>query len=164
MTIATFDFSFPGLVRAGSCFLTIKAEPSRQPFVVCSQKLNYRGTSITNAVEIIAEKLSREILDGSIGSSGEERKVVDALKRCWAPSSSSRRGLRDFYGKSGARWIEHYPADPSFGGKDTFSEVEFDADDAPKWGQTCNAMAARRSFDAELIDKVLDVTRTGRTK
>lgn len=155
MAIASFDFKFQGFVGQGNCYLTIDSgQKKSRPSVVCSQKRNYTGTSITNALEDIARKLYVEVAQDRIKTTGRgQRDVLDALRSFW--SERKPTGLRTLYGTSGVRWIEHYPPGTGLALGDSFREVVFDAEDSPLWMSTFNAKLAEVEFGAELIQQAM---------
>lgn len=156
MTIATFDFEFPGYVATGRCDLTIDTDPQGgQPSVVCSQKRNYTGTSITNALEEIALKLYVDVAEKRLETpEPEQSKVVSELKKFWKKHKPN--GLRDAYGSSAVRWIEHYPAGTGLVSGDTFREVVFDSEDSPLWLPSLDATSAKQQFGTKLIAKAME--------
>ena len=159
MTIASFDFRFPGFVGEGRCDLTIDTgPPNGRPVVVCSQKRNYSGTSITNALEDIARKLYVDVAKGGIETGGaNQSEVVQSLRAFW----KNRRplGLRTLYGRDAVRWVEHYPAGTGIGNGDSFREVLFDGEDSPLWQSPLNLGMAEARFGKDLINRVMQVTK-----
>lgn len=161
MAIASFDFSFPGFVAEGRCDLTIDTDASGgRPSVVCSQKRNYSGTSITNALEDIAHKLYVDVARGRLATqSPEQLKVVQGLRAFW--KKCKPEGLRAIYGPRAVRWIEHYPAGTGLGSNDSFREVLFDGSDSPLWQSSLNAAMAEAKFGAALIQAAMRFTKGG---
>lgn len=161
MAIASFDFRFPGFVGEGRCDLTIDtALLDGRPTVVCSQKRNYSGTSITNALEDIAKKLYVDVAKGGLDTDGAgQQEVVQSLRAFW--KRRKPLGLRALYGREAVRWVEHYPAGTGLGSGDSFREVLFDGEDSPLWQPQLNLAMAESRFGKALIEQVVRVTRGG---
>lgn len=156
MTISSFAFTFRGFSGDGHCHLTIRtASRGARPTVVCSQKRNYSGTSITNGLERIARKLYQDVALRRLSEQQPRlKKTEDELRAAWKNRPQPVR-LQDLYGRSGARWIEHYPAGTGMANGESFREVLFDAEDAPLWQATLDLDGAVKEFGADLVDAVL---------
>jgi hypothetical protein len=164
MTIASFDFKFPGFVDTGSCYLTVDSGTKKgRPSVVCSQKKHYTGTSITNALEDIARKFYEEVARDTLKTPKEShRAVVDALRTYWRKHRPT--GLHSAFGSEAVRWIEHYPAGTGLASGDTFREVLFDAEDSPLWQPSFNAVKAESQFGTALVQEAMRAVSSRRPK
>lgn len=153
MTIISFDFEFEGITGKGSCVLTIEStDLSGRPSIVCSQQRGYTGTSITNGLERIARRLYHEVALRELGLRDERLKSVQSDLRNFWKNTPRPPKLHTLYGKSGARWIEHYPAGTGLTSADSFREVLFDVRDSPIWKSTHNLAEAKKYFGEQLIE------------
>lgn len=126
-------FKFPGFGSQGTCFLRARVRQSGV-VVLCSQLLEYYGTSVTNATE--------QILVAAI-----ERLQEDVgLNQLVAPKPWWRlRADRDeFIGQIVRRmvWVEHYPAGAGLDPAGSLALVAFDSSLHPVWNYVSKKVAA----------------------
>lgn len=137
-------FRFPGFGSEGTCFLRVWVRPSGL-VVLCSQLLEYYGTSVTNAVEQILvaaiERLQEDV--------GLDHLV--APRRWWR----FRADHEDFISQVVRRtvWIEHYPPGAGLHPAGSFAFVAFDSDLHPVWNYVSKETAAGEcGVDAALLE------------
>nr|WP_163502606.1 hypothetical protein [Halomonas socia] len=112
----------------GRCHIRLAKAGKDKPFVIiCSQYKNYYGTSITNAVELIAEKLFYEIANGRVegvsfdfelpiheqwhaDTNGFDKLLAKALPRKYHHRFKDRLlDILKIFNQ--IVWVEHYPKD-----------------------------------------------------
>lgn len=136
---------------AGRCQIRLARPQNNKPLViVCSQYKNYHGTSVTNALEIIAETLFYQIANDNIeGVSFEtpipiyeewhaDVNVFDKLLARVHPTkygarfSTRRLNIPEIFAR--IVWIENYPTDvKTFSFEKHVSVVTLDASGRPTW-------------------------------
>lgn len=162
MTIISFDFEFEGITGKGACVLTIASSDAMgRPSVVCSQKRGYTGTSITNGLERITRRLYHEVALRELEQRDQRLKQVQSnLRNFWRDTPRPPK-LHTLYGKSGVRWIEHYPNGTGLTSSDSFREVLFDFRDSPLWRPPYSLSDAKKRFGDELIDSAFNFFKQG---
>lgn len=145
-------FKFVGFHGSdGRCHIRlVKASKDKPLVIICSQYKNYYGTSVTNALELIAEKLFYEIANGRIeGVSFDfdlpvyekwhaDTNSFDKLLTKALPNKYRHRFkdrlldiLKIF---DQIVWIEHYPKDVGLlQDTATVSIVRLDENGSPNW-------------------------------
>lgn len=145
-------FKFVGFHGSdGRCHIRVAKKSKDKPLViVCSQYKNYYGTSVTNALELIAEKLFYEIANGRIeGVSFDfeipiyeqwhfdanrfDKFLTKALPRKYHHRFKDRLlDILTIFNK--IVWIEHYPKDVGLlQDSATASIVRLDENGSPHW-------------------------------
>lgn len=156
----SFDYQFPGFGGCDSvCRLTLGFTESDQPAIVCSQKIGSVGTSITNAVEIIANNFIIDLMSGkrfAVPRETDENRVLEKfhsmLMDAWKNALKKQElSLEDFFKESGLHWVEHYPAGTGILGVDTFTEVTFISGNRPEWDTALNSESARETFGMTIV-------------
>jgi hypothetical protein len=164
----SFDFKFPGIGGEGICGITIGTAGGDDPemrgyVIVCSQKRDYRGVSVTNALETIAAKLFKDLWTNQLEMTNAEgdEKMRFALLGTWIKKlkSKSNRSLGDIYKRNTAVWVEHYPAGTGITSDDSFMEVWFDPEGYPTWLSAQKASQAHRKFGAGVITAAISYSR-----
>ncbi|MDY4366977.1 hypothetical protein SNR26_04075 [Pectobacterium brasiliense] len=145
-------FRFTGFHGSrGRCHIRlVRADHDKPLVIICSQYINYYGTSVTNAVEIIAEKLFYDIANKRI--EGNDISYPLSIYRGWDSDinffdklislifprkyksrfSSLRLDLVESFSK--IIWIENYPETFSkFSEKKHLAIVKIDSDGYPHW-------------------------------
>ncbi|MBN3104381.1 hypothetical protein [Pectobacterium brasiliense] len=145
-------FRFTGFHGSrGRCHIRlVRADHDKPLVIICSQYINYYGTSVTNAVEIIAEKLFYDIANKRI--EGNDISYPLSIHRWWDSDvnlfdklislifpqkyksrfSSLRLDLVESFSK--ITWVENYPeAFSKFSGKKHLAIVKIDNDGCPHW-------------------------------
>jgi hypothetical protein len=117
-------FEFPGIDSKGHCFIRAWICPGRL-VVLCSQLIDYQGTSITNAFEQIAERVI-QVLDKDVG-----------LARClppipwWQFWRNRNVAFSEVFPKT--VWIDHYPAGQGINPQGSYQLVRLDDRYDPHW-------------------------------
>ncbi|MDE1233236.1 hypothetical protein [Vibrio aestuarianus] len=137
-------FNFPGFHEEGVCNIRILQKKGEKPTVICSQLSSYYGTSITNAVERIAEELINKYWD-------YEKHQFDVEKRNNVSSievSMCQKILSTFKRKEKSKnnnwveamqeivWVEHYQEGTGIGKSDTYVVVSFSDLGEPNWSRS----------------------------
>lgn len=137
-------FEFPGFGSQGTCFLRARVRPSGV-VVLCSQLLEYYGTSVTNAAEQILvaaiERLQEDV--------GLDHLV--AVKPWWR----LRTDHDEFIGQVVRRmvWVEHYPPGTWLDPAGSLALVAFDSSLHPVWNYVSKkAAAAECGVEAEFFE------------
>ncbi len=146
-------FKFPGFGSEGTCFLRVWVRPSGL-VVLCSQLLDYYGTSVTNAVEQILVK-AIERLQEEVGLDH-----LAAPKRWWQ-FRADHKGFISQVVRSTV-WIEHYPPGAGLHPEGSFALVAFDNSLHPVWNYVsketaaseCGVDAAHLKIDTQLLKYV----------
>lgn len=164
----SFDFNFPGIRSEGLCSITIGTakggDPSIEGYViVCSQKKNYSGVSITNALETIAAQLFKNVWENQLTPLkpiGDER-ILHGLLGTWLKELryKNKRSLGDIYRRERVVWVEHYPTGTGILPGDSFTEVRFDPDGYPTWLPSRQTAQAQRTFGNAVIKSAVDYSR-----
>jgi hypothetical protein len=160
MSTLSFNFKFNGFVGAGRCGITIGTNPDTQQYViVCSQKRYYHGTSVTNALEIIATDLANGVISNRLAmkEAQGDKSILDGIRTKWMSKGKSRKvlTLSDLYSKELALWIEHYPANTGMFPGDRFTQVVFDEANNPSWLAGKNTEKAVKAFGAEVVQAAI---------
>jgi hypothetical protein len=118
VTFESARFEFSGFGSPGYCY--IKALVRLDSIVVlCSQLVGYHGTSVTNGLEDIRDRLIDELRSsGKLGNFQGVSRLTPSI----FPFNVYER----------MAWIEHYPAGTSLGGDPSYAYVRF-ADGSPAW-------------------------------
>lgn len=126
-------FSFPGFGSEGKCYL--KARISSEGIVIiCSQLLNYNGTSVTNAVDqILLIAINR--LQQEVGLNH----LVDA-KPWWRLFSDRGKFIEQVVKRTA--WVEYYPPGTGLADNGSFALVAFDNNLNPIWNYVSEDVAA----------------------
>ena len=101
-------FRFPGFMSEGRCFLRV-IENNKKYIFICAQLKDYYGTSITNAIEQIAQKAAKMVLPHKINP----RELIKFIRK--------------------AIWIEHYPSGTGLVTNSSYAIVSFDENLNPSW-------------------------------
>jgi len=126
-------FKFPGFGSTGTCFLRVRIRPHGM-VVLCSQLLDYHGTSITNAVEkIFVEAVAQ--LEEEVGLN-----ILVEASPWWKFGKKRRDAFSQIVRKT--VWIEHYPPDAGLDPKGSFALVAFDSALHPVWNYVSAAEAS----------------------
>lgn len=135
----------------GRCHIRlIRAARDKPMVIVCSQYMSYYGTSVTNAVEIIAEKLFYDIVNERI--EGEKINFPFSIYRHWHSDANFFDKFLSFLFPSKYRtrfsslkinivesfskiiWVENYPEKFSvYSNRKHISIVEMGRDGYPRW-------------------------------
>ena len=140
-------FGFHG--SDGRCHIKIaQSSPEKPIVIVCTQYKNYYGTSVTNALEIISEKLFYEIINRRI--EGVQFNFNPPIYNKWHDDVNSfDRVLTKYFPEKYTNrfqdklldipktfnniiWLERYPNDIGLG-HDTLSEVTLNSEGRPNW-------------------------------
>jgi hypothetical protein len=126
-------FKFAGFGSQGTCFLRARVRPSGI-VVLCSQLLQYYGTSVTNAAE--------QILVAAIDQLQEDVGLDHLItaKPWWRP----RADHDEFIGQIVHRtaWVEYYPPGTGLDPSGSFALVAFDSELHPVWNYVSKKVAA----------------------
>lgn len=135
----------------GRCHIRIlQSSPEKPIVIVCTQYRNYYGTSVTNALEIISEKLFYEIVNGRI--EGVQFNFEPSTYHEWHPDVNSfDRVLTKYFPMKYAKrfqehllnipdtfnkiiWIERYPRNVGLiYSQETLSRVTLNSEGRPNW-------------------------------
>lgn len=137
-------FEFPGFGSQGTCFLRARIRPSGM-VILCSQLLNYHGTSITNATEQILlsaiDRLNKDV--------GLER--LYPPKPWWQIWRNHNIVVEHVVRRT--MWVEHYPAGTGLLDNESFALVAFDSNLHPIWNYVSKEEAAREcGVEAEFLE------------
>lgn len=126
-------FEFQGFGSLGHCFLrvrgTLQADRKRLDLVfLCIQLKNYRGTSVTNAIEEIFSRAIDQL----------PKNVSDPAIRRLLP----KRGKSLAEARRNIRWVEHYPPGVGIDPSGSYALVAFDAAFNPTWNYVTVQRAA----------------------
>lgn len=126
-------FKFAGFGSQGTCFLRVRVRPDGI-VVLCSQLLDYYGTSVTNAVEAILvstiEQLQKDFgLDHLI-----------AARPWWRFRTSRDEFIEQIVRRT--VWVEHYPPGAGLAPAGSFALVAFDSGLHPVWNYVSKEVAA----------------------
>lgn len=125
-------FSFPGFWQEGECDLT--AHIRRQSIVfVCSQRLEYYGTSVTNAIEVIRQKAIEQIVDDGLLKADASKTLLERMFLTQAKVERALRFAARAFVLKNSTWIEHYPEGTGIAYEDSYSIVHFSAVGEPAW-------------------------------
>jgi hypothetical protein len=171
---------------AGRCQIRMARQSKVKPLVIiCSQYKNYYGTSVTNALEIIAETLFHEIANDQISGISLDHPL--AVRKIWhrdanlfdkllsglfplkygSRFSTTRLNLIETFSK--VVWIENYPIDAkSFAFDKHCHMVTFDGQGNPSWhGRPSDDWLIRKTgfSSSELLpqDELLNLTEVENT-
>lgn len=131
-------FKFAGFWKEGYCFLRVVIKNGKL-LVLCVQLPGYTGTSVTNAIESIVDRLA-EILNASKNNEGapvvHHNEKFSFLRRIALGEEKyelqRKRDLIRFI-LSEATWIEHYPPDVGLLPEGLFARVVFADSGEPIW-------------------------------
>ncbi|MFK3797160.1 hypothetical protein [Pseudomonas sp. NPDC088444] len=126
-------FKFPGVASAGTCFLKVWVRPSGL-VVLCSQLLEYYGTSVTNAVEDILVSAIKQIHEDI----GLDHLVTPT--RWWKFGADHESFVSQVVRRT--VWIEHYPPGAGLNPAGSLAFVAFDKDLHPVWNYVSKERAA----------------------
>lgn len=126
-------FKFRGFNGIGECYLRVKKVDNDGFVFLCTQLLNYQGTSVTNGVE--------EILYAAVKCLAER----DELPKSFRPPFYARHkaGRLVMSVVRHARWVEHYPPGAGILPDGSYALVSFADDLSPVWNYMSRADAAR---------------------
>ena len=160
MSTLSFDFKFRGFVDEGRCGITIGAIADNQRYVIiCSQKRYYQGTSVTNALEIIATDLANAVISNqlAIKEAQGHKSILEGIRTNWLRKGTSRKvlTLSELYSEELALWIEHYPGNTGMFSGDRFTQVVFDEADNPSWLAGKDTDKAIKAFGAEVVQAAI---------
>lgn len=111
MIFENHRFKFTGFGSPGYCYVKALIRPE-SVVVLCSQLVDYHGTSVTKGLEDIRDSLIRELQGSGMLN---EFKGGDRLVPLEFPY--------DLYERMA--WIEHYPAGAKIGGDASYAYVSF---------------------------------------
>lgn len=149
--IKDLNFTFPGFTgTTGSCHLRVAMKSTEKKMViVCSQYKNYYGTSVTNAVETIAEKFfydvaHKRISDIEIPNLSENtiiysktnsfEKLLIKLKLLNEKRGMNKIYLNTYQLFNNVIWIERYPIGAGLKESvDDYMLVQLDEKFHPQW-------------------------------
>jgi len=156
MSTLSFDFKFNGFVGEGRCGITVGTSADAQRYIiVCSQKRHYRGTSVTNALEIIASDFANGVISNQLAMKEPQgdKSILGGIRTRWIRKGRSRTvlTLSELYSEDLALWVEHYPANTGVFPGDRFTQVVFDGADNPSWLAGKNTEKAMKAFDAQVV-------------
>lgn len=109
-------FEFPGNSSTGRCFIRAWVWADRL-VVLCTQLIDYQGTSVTNAVQDLAPKVIEQ-LDADIGL--EHYLPPKSWLRFW-----ESRNVSFFDVMPKMHWIEHYPPGVGLNPQGSYQLVRF---------------------------------------
>jgi len=149
--INDLHFSFPGFTATtGYCHLRVGIKPNESKMViVCSQYKNYYGTSVTNAVETIAQKFFYDVARNNIlnieipllseytktyNVEKSFSKVLRKLKLLKDKKEPEKIYLNIFQIFKNVIWIERYPSGTGLIKEDDCRLVTMDENFNPQWG------------------------------
>jgi hypothetical protein len=125
-------FTFPGFWREGECDLTVYIR-NKSIIFICSQRRDYHGTSVTNAVEAIRHKAIEKICNDRLVTATASRTL---LERIFLTEARVRKALnsavRRFVAEN-SKWIEHYPDGTGVAYEDAYAMIHFTASGEPAW-------------------------------
>lgn len=125
-------FIFPGFGSQGTCFLRARVRPSGL-VVLCSQLLNYHGTSVTNAAERIL-LAAIDQLQKDVGL--DHLMAAKPWWRFWNDHRNFDQVVRRTI------WVEHYPLGAGMAADGSFALVAFDSSLHPVWNYVSKEEAA----------------------
>lgn len=128
MTFESTRFEFSGFGSRGYCYIKALVRPE-SIVVLCSQLVGYHGTSVTNGLEDIRDRLIEELRsNGTLGDFKGNSRLTPSI----FPFNVYER----------MAWIEHYPAGTSLGGDPSYAYVRF-AGGSPAWAYMTIGQAAK---------------------
>jgi hypothetical protein len=125
-------FKFPGFGSEGTCFLRARVGVDGV-VVLCSQLLNYHGTSVTNAVEKIL-LLALDQLQRDVGL--EHLVQAKPFWKLWGGRVKTEELVRRTV------WVEYYPPGAGLAPHGSFALVAFDNNLHPIWNYVSKNEAA----------------------
>lgn len=137
-------FKFAGFGSQGTCFLRARVQSSGL-VVLCSQLLEYYGTSVTNASEQILlaaiERLQEDV--------GLDHLLAD--KSWWQFRISHSEFIEQVVRRT--MWVEHYPPGAGLAPAGSFALVAFDSSLHPVWNYVSRDVAAAEcGVEAEFLE------------
>lgn len=138
-------FEFPGFIAKGQCFLRFRIA-NGAIVVLCAQLINYRGTSVTNAVEHIFRELVLKLIQ-----TGKVEKIVQKKfsERILGGGFIQRATVEIARRVS---WIEHYPHETGIWNEPSYAIVRFDSRLSPVWNYVDKEFAAKQAgVDPEFL-------------
>lgn len=136
-------FTFPGFWREGECDLTVYIR-NKSIIFVCSQRRDYNGTSVTNAVEAIRHKAIDQICNDGLVTATASKTFLETIfltraRLDKALSSAARRFVAE-----NSKWVEHYPNGTGVAYEDSYAIVHFSAGGEPAWSYVTRETLAGR--------------------
>lgn len=148
-------FQFPGFWGAGVCRLKVFVKNERIVFL-CSQLIDYHGTSITNAVEVIKEAAIEKLLQDGILTITIPLGFFEKLTKSKQEVLKEKRLAAVEYVNNNSLWIEHYP--PSdVATSESYSTVSFSDNGEPSWSYLSKEMIANQFGDIDLSVPIEDL-------
>lgn len=172
--IKDLHFSFPGFsATIGYCHLRVAMKPTESKMIiVCSQYKNYYGTSVTNAVETIAQKFFYDVVNGKIEGVSlpnifdyeewhSDVNWIDQMLVKLNPNKYKNRfktiKLNIPKHFNDVIWIERYPAGTGLSDyEDDFRLVSMGKQKDPHWHEKPNNDFIRNETGFELSDLLAD--------
>ncbi|MDD9320132.1 hypothetical protein M0O54_08345 [Acinetobacter lactucae] len=172
--IKDLHFSFPGFsATTGYCHLRVAMKSTESKMViVCSQYKNYYGTSVTNAVETIAEKFfydvaNKNIVNIEIPNLSEYKifskdrnlltRLLIKLKLLNDKNQSKKIYLNIPELFNNILWIERYPLDTGLREfEDDCRLVKMDEQFNPQWCQKISDEFVRQETGFSLSELLID--------
>ena len=137
-------FKFAGFGSQGTCFLRARVRPNGL-VVLCSQLLEYYGTSVTNAAEQILEA-AIERLQEDVGLDH-----LTAVKPWWRFRIDHSEFIEQVVRRTG--WVEHYPPGGGLAPAGSLALVAFDSSLHPVWNYVSKGVAAAEcGVEAEFLE------------
>lgn len=125
-------FTFPGFWREGECDLTVHIR-NRSILFICSQRRDYNGTSVTNAVEAIRHKAIDQICDDGLVTATASKTFVEKIFLTQASVEKALNSAARRFVAENSKWVEHYPDGTGITDKDSYAVVHFTANGEPAW-------------------------------
>jgi len=148
MNAKTYKLSFDGFFSESSCRITIGIHNDLM-IIVCSQRHNHTGTSITNAAEIIAAQLFRKLMQNE---GFQNNKRFHSVTEYWnSLMKKNKPSLGAIYDKKKICWIEHYPVGTGILDVDQFTPIQFTAYNNPIWFPSIKAATAKERYGKDII-------------
>ena len=154
-------FNFPGFHEEGQCHIRILQRAGEKPTIICSQLSSYYGTSITNAIELIAEKIVRRYWDYENHRFDIAKRInvqpnkISLLQSLLLPFMKKAKEIpgRWVEAMNEIVWIEHYPKGTGIGDCDTYVVVSFSEQGEPSWSRSVSIeeLSNYTSFAKELF-------------
>jgi hypothetical protein len=146
-------FNFPGFGSQGTCFLRARVR-STGVVVLCSQLLDYHGTSVTNA----AEQILVAAIDQLQADVGLDHLV--AAKPWWRFRDDRSEFIKQIVRR--VVWVEHYPEGAGLDPHGSFALVAFDSSLHPVWNYVSKEAAASEcGLEKEFFEIEIGLLRYG---
>lgn len=133
-----FPFEFTGFAQPGRCFLRVSLFNSNLA-VLCVQPIKYHGTSITNGLESIVDKLVDTLLNEKLDNGKPVIEVIEKFPLWKRLTRSEQKAKRSRYLSARkkllqrCRWFEYYPPDTGISKEGSLALVSVQDEHAPSW-------------------------------